>query len=202
MNLSKRFFIFFIAFTVSALPTVVLAQNKFVKKGKLVRIMRNRDGSVTEFSRNPANTVLEKRTYNEKANGEKVLRNRTLYRRDKWGNLRSGAIYDGQRVQLFRIVYGYEKGTGRLIAENMFDARVKRTNPEDPTQEQVLRALRYSYDAQGRRSQPMIFTGPRGATSEQLMDWLKKNKLDRGTLPETDPFSDTPVNPNARPAGQ
>lgn len=186
------------ALATCALPTIVSAQSKMVKKGKLVRIMRNRDGSITEFSRNPQNTVLEKRTYIEKANGEKVLRNRTLYRRDKWGNLRSGQIFDGQRIQLFRIVYGYEKSTGRLIAENMYDARVKRTNAQDPSKEQPLRALRYSYDAQGRRSQPMIFTAQPGKTSEELMRWLKENGRAGSTLPD-DPFSNTPVNPNARP---
>jgi len=196
MNLKLRTLLLF---TICALPTLLSAQSKFVKQGKLARISKNRDGSVTEFLRNPKNTVLEKRTYSEKANGEKVLRNRTYYRRDKFGNLRSGQIFDGQRVQLFRIIYGYDKHTGRLVAENMYDARVKRTDPNDPKKEQVLRALRYSYDAQGNRSQPMIFTSPKGPTSQELLEWLKKNKLDRGTLPETDPFRNDPVNPNSKP---
>lgn len=184
------------------LPAATFAQAKFVEKGKLVRISRNPDGSVTEFERNPENTVLEKRTYVEKRNGEKVLRNRTIYRRDKFGNLRSGQIYDGQRTQLFRIVYGYEKGTGRLIAENMFDARVKRTSAENPSEETPVRALRYSYDAQGNRSKPMVFNGPPGQETESLLLWLKDQKLDRGTLPEVDPYRQEPVNPNSKPLGQ
>lgn len=184
------------------LPAASLAQNKAVNKGKLVRISKNPDGSITELERDPGNTLLEKRTYIEKRNGEKVLRNRTIYRRDKHGKLRSGQIFDGQRKLLFRIVYGYDKNTGLLVAENMFDARVKRTFRNDPNKEEPVRALRYSYDAQGNRSAPMIFTSQAGKDANQLMQWLEEQKLHNGTLPDSDPFSKDPVNPNAKRVGQ
>lgn len=163
------------------------------KGGKLVRIMRNRDGSVTEFKRNPENTVLEKRTYIEKKSGEKIIRSRTIYRRDKFGNLRSGAIYDGKKRHLFRVVYGYQKSSGLLIAENMFDARVKRTDPQDPSKEIPVRATRYTYDVQGRRSKPQIFTSQKGKYVEELLDWLDQNR--HASSIDGDPFRSAPVKP-------
>jgi hypothetical protein len=185
----------------ACLQIPVDAQKKSTSKSKhLARISKNRDGSITEFTRDAGNTTLVKRTYSEKPNGEPVTRSRTLYRRDKFGNLRSGAIYDGQNKKLFRVVYGYHQDTGRLIAENMFDARVRRTNPKDPSKEEPVRATRYHYNAQGERSAPLTFTSQAGKTSEELMGWLDRNKpfsdVDR------DPFKRTPVNPNSKPLGQ
>lgn len=185
----------------ACLQVPVEAQKKSISKSKhLSRISRNRDGSITAFERDAGNTTLEKRTYVEKANGEQITRTRTIYRRDKFGNLRSGAIYDGQNKKLFRVVYGYHTDTGRLIAENMFDARVRRTDPKDPSKEQPVRATRYHYNAQGERSAPFSFTSQAGSTSEELMKWLDRNKpasdIDR------DPFKKVPVNPNSKPLGR
>ncbi|WP_018970176.1 hypothetical protein [Rubritalea marina] len=174
------------------------AQSKSVSESKhLARITRNRDGSTTEFKRDPGNTTLVKRTYVEKDNGEQVTRSKTIYRRDKYGNLRSGFVYDGRNQKLFRIVYGYHADTGRLIAENMYDARVKRTSPIDPSKEEPVRATRYYYNAQGERSAPITFTSQAGKTSEELMDWLDRNKPASDV--DRDPFRNTPVNPNSRP---
>jgi len=187
------------AFT--CLQTPLEAQKKSTSKSKhLARITRNRDGSTTEFKRDSGNTTLEKRTYIEKPNGEQVTRSRTLYRRDKFGNLRSGAIYDGQNKKLFRVVYGYHADTGRLIAENMFDARVRRTNPKDPSKEEPVRATRYHYNAQGERSAPFSFTSQAGQTSEELMGWLDRNKPASDV--DRDPFKRVPVNPNSKLLGQ
>ena len=185
----------------ACLQTPVDAQKKSTSKSKhLARISKNRDGSVTEFKRVAGNTKLEKLTYIETANGEKVLRSRTLYGRDIFGNLRYGSVYDGQNKKLFRIVYGYHADTGRLIAERMFDARVRRTYPKDPSKEQPVRATRYHYNAQGERSAPLSFTSQAGKTSEELMGWLNRNKpfsdVDR------DPFKKVPANPNSKPLGQ
>lgn len=169
-------------------------------EGQLVRISKNRDGSSTEFKRNPDNTVLRKTTYVKKANGEKVVRTFTLYRRDKYGNLRSGSIHDGKNNKLFRVVYGYHIDTGRLIAENMYDARVRRTRADDPTKEEPVRATRYHYDSQGKRSAPMVFTSQAGKTSDQLMNYLDRNKPASDV--DADPFRKIPVNPNAKPVGR
>lgn len=174
------------------------AQGKSVSNSKhLARITRNRDGSTTEFKRDPGNTTLIKRTYVEKENGEQVTRSRTVYRRDKFGNLRSGVVYDGRNQKLFRIVYGYHADTGRLIAENMYDARVKRTSPIDPTREEPVRATRYYYNAQGQRSAPITFTSQAGKTSEELMNWLDRNKPASDV--DRDPFRKAPINPNSTP---
>ncbi len=185
----------------ACLQTPVEAQKKSTSKSKhLARISKNRDGSVTEFKRDAGNTKLEKRTYIEKSNGEKVIRSRTLYGRDKFGNLRYGSVYDGQNKKLFRIVYGYHADTGRLIAEDMFDARVRRTYPKDPSKEQPVRATRYHYNAQGERSAPSTFTSQAGKTSDELMGWLDRNKPASDV--DRDPFKRVPVNPNAKPLGQ
>lgn len=176
----------------------VMAQRKKPKDDQqLVRIIQNKDGTVSEFQRNSKNTVLEKRTYGEQPNGERVLISRTIYRRDKFGNLRSGHILDGVNKKLFRIVYGYHKTTGRLIAENMYDARVRRTKPGNPSEEEPVRATRWHYDSQGKRSAPFVFTSQAGADSGQLMDWLKSSTP--GSDVERDPYRRIPVNPNARP---
>ncbi len=181
--------------------TPVFAQSKSVSKSKhLSRITRNRDGSTTEFKRNTSNTKLEKITSIEKANGEKVIRSRTLYGRDKYGNLRYGHIFDGQGNKLFRIVYGYHEDTGRLIAENMYDTRVKRTYANDPNREEPVRVTRYYYNAQGERSAPISWTSQAGKTSDELMKWLNRNNPANDV--DRDPFKKVPVNPNAKPLGR
>ena len=200
MTTIPRIFIMMLAAFV-CFPTPVEAQKKRTNDTKqLARITKNRDGSTTEFKRDTGNTTLEKRTYVEKENGEQITRTRTLYRRDKFGNLRSGAIYDGQNKKLFRVVYGYHEDTGRLIAENMFDARVRRTSPTDPNKEEPVRATRYHYNAQGERSAPFSFTSQAGKTSEELMGWLDRNKPASDV--DRDPFKRIPVNPNATPLGR
>ncbi len=164
-----------------------------------VRLLKNADGSTTQFKRDHTNTTLEKSTFIEKQNGEKIVRTKTTYVRDKQGRLRSGIIEDGQRRKLYKLRYGYEPKTGRLIAENMYDARIVRKNdPKNPKKETPVRALRYSYTAQGERSRPTVYVGVTGKTAEELMKWLKLNKFEKGTLPDVDPFAPTTINPNAR----
>jgi hypothetical protein len=175
------------------------AQKKIVPEANAhVRLMKNSDGSTTQFKRDINNTTLEKSTFIEKQNGEKIIRTRTTYVRDKQGRLRSGVIEDGQRIKLYKLRYGYDPQTGRLIAENMFDARtIRRNDPKDPRKETPVRALRYSYDAQGQRSRPSVYVGVAGRTAEELQKWLKENKFEKGTLPDVDPFAPKTINPNA-----
>ena len=167
-------------------------------KGAHVRIFKNTDGSTTQLKRDHTNTRLEQSSYREKANGEKIVETRTLYRRDKNARLRSGIIQDGQRKKLFRIVYGYSAKTGRLIAENMFDARViRRNNPNNPNEETPIRALRYAYNAQGKRSKPIVYNALPGKTQDQLKAWLKKYRRgSNSTLPTADPYRNQAVTPN------
>lgn len=177
-----------------ALTTVTNAQ-KLQEEGAHVRLMKNVDGSTSEFKRDHTNTKLEQTSYIEKQNGEKIVRTRTVYRRDKNGRLRSGIIEDGQRIKLYRIIYGYDP-SGRLIAENMYDARqIRRNDNANPDRETPVRALRYSYDPQGRRNRPVAYVGVKGKTAEQLRAWIKENKFEKGTQPTLDPFRNDKVNP-------
>jgi hypothetical protein len=174
------------------------AEKRTTDASSHVRLMKNSDGSTTQFKRDLNNTTLEKSTFVEKQNGEKIIRTKTTYVRDKQGRLRNGIIEDGQRVKLYKLRYGYDPKTGRLIAENMFDARtIRRNDPKDPSKETPVRALRYSYDAQGQRSRPSVYTNVKGKTAEELKQWLKENKFEGGTFPDVDPFSPKTINPNA-----
>ena len=112
-----------------------------------------------------------------------------MYRRNKFGKLYSGHIFDGQRTMLFRIVYGYDKATGRLVAENMFDARVKRTSPNGPDREKPIRAIRYTYDHKDQRSKPLVFANDESA----LPEFFQSVGLENGTMPDEDPFADKKV---------
>jgi len=175
------------------------AHSREVDAAAQVRLMRNSDGSTTQFRRDLNNTTLEKETFIEKQNGEKVTRTKTTYVRDKHGRLRSGIIEDGQRRKLYKLRYGYEPRTGRLIAENMYDARqVRKNDPKNPNKETPVRALRYTYNQHGERSKPIVYVGVKGKTAEELQKWLKENKFEKGTLPDVDPFAPKTINPNAR----
>lgn len=169
--------------------------------GSRVRLMKNADGSTTEYKRDTNNTTLEKTTYKENQRGEKIIRSKTTYRRDKLGRLRAGIIEDGQRQTLYRIQYGYDRHTGRLVAENMYDARVRRTSPQNPTKETPIRALRYTYNAQGKRGKPVVYSALQGKTVEELRKYLVangyKDSLTSSDI-DADPFKDQPVNPNSR----
>ena len=167
-----------------------------------VRIMQNEDGTYTEFRRSPDERVIERRTYGDRpgGGGDRVLRMLIVYRKDIHGKLRSGIVYDGAGNKLYRIVYGYHKSDGNLVAEDMYDARVKRTKTlTDPVtkkpfeKEYPVRYLRYRYDAQGRQMKPIVICLPAGKTAEELFGkegsshadpWAKERRAN---------------NPNARP---
>jgi len=147
------------------------------KADKDVRIMRNEDGSFTEFRRSSDERVIERRTYGNRQGGagDRVLRMSIIYRKDKNGKLRSGKIHDGTGKVLYRVVYGYHRTSGKLVAEDMFDARVKRgdaiidPNTNKPVfKEKPVRCLRHRYDAQGRQLKPIVVCAPAGKTAEKL----------------------------------
>jgi hypothetical protein len=151
--------------------------NKDLKADHNVRIMRNEDGSYTKFSKSADGRVIWRRNYKESSNGngERVLRMSIIYRKDVHGKLRSGRIHDGTGKILYRVVYGYHKETGQLVAENMYDARVKRTkivtDPKTGKTKEVeipVRRLYHRYDAQGRPAKPIVFCMPAGKRAEEL----------------------------------
>ncbi len=154
---------------------------------KNVRILRNNDGSYTEFSKSSDDRVIFRKTYGaaKGGNGHKVLRMCVIYRKDLFGRMRSGKIYDGAGKLLYRVVYGYHRKTGKLIAEDMFDARVKRTKAiRNPTtgkleeREIPVRRLYHRYDAQGRRAKPIVFCAPAGKLAEELFGKNKGSYID------------------------
>jgi hypothetical protein len=131
--------------------------------GPNVRVMRHDDGSRTIFTRSPDNRVLTKKTYT--ANGALFLV--TIYRMDAHGNPMNCKIYDGQKNEMFRSRYGYRKSDGLLVGEEMFDSRVKRTDP-NTGEEMPVRRFEYTYDANGQRSKPIATTLIPGKTAEDV----------------------------------
>lgn len=131
--------------------------------GPNVRVMRHDDGSRTIFVRSPDNRTLTKRTRNTQG----VLTMLTIYRMDHHGNPTGCKIYDGDGNELFKSSYGYDKKTGRLAEERMFDSRVKRIDPKTGNEMPVRRFL-YSYDALGNRSAPIAITLIPGVDAEKF----------------------------------
>lgn len=190
-----------IALTISPARAQTSSTSTKPTSDKNVRIMRNEDGSYTEFRRSSDERVIERRTYGDRpgGNGDRVLRMSIIYRKDVYGKLRSGKIYDGSGKILYRVVYGYHKKTGRLVAEDMFNVLVPETRvitgPDGkPSEIEVpVRRLYHRYDAQGRPAKPIVFCSPKGKKAEELFGpegstyikdpWSKKGKT---------------ANPNAR----
>jgi len=163
----------------AGISTIPTAQAASPAKGTdhNVRIMRNNDGSYTKFSKSSDERIIELRNYSASngGSGERVLRMSIIYRKDVFGKLRSGKIYDGTGKVLYRVVYGYHKKTGRLVAENMYDARVKRTkivtDPKTGKTKEVeipVRRLYHRYDAEGHPAKPIVFCMPAGKRAEEL----------------------------------
>lgn len=131
--------------------------------GDNVRVTRHDDGGKTVFERSSDAKVLTKRTYT--ANGALYLL--TIYRMDSSGNPLNCKIYDGKHNEMFKSRYGYRKSDGFLVEEQMFDSRVKRTDPNTGDEMPVRRFI-YTYDALGKRSKPISITLTPGKTAEEV----------------------------------
>ncbi len=131
--------------------------------GPNVRCMKMEDGSRAVFIRSPDSRTLTKKTVSP--NG--VLTMLTTYRMDTDGNPRGCKIKDGQGQEMFKVSYGYHKVTALLVEELMFDSRVKRLNPNNGKELPVQRVV-YLYDAEGKRSAPIVFNLLPGKTFEQV----------------------------------
>jgi len=154
--------------------------------GPNVRVMRHEDGSRAVFVRSPNNQVLTQKTYT--ANG--VLEMVTVFRMDDNENPLSCKIFDGLKQELFKVRYGYRKTDGQLVEEQMFDSRVKRTDPASG-QEMPVRRLIYTYDANGKRNAPIAITLQAGKTAKEV--YKGKDYF----VPESNPFKG--ATPNAHP---
>jgi hypothetical protein len=118
----------------------------------------------------------------------------TIYRLDKNGNPRGCQIFDGKATLLYKVSYGYHKTTGQLVAEDMFDARVKYLDAKG--EEMPVRRMYYTYDAQGNRSKAQAFVNIKGRMAE---DVYGKQKT---TFPDENPFKGETANPRGRPLGR
>ena len=147
----------------AALPVSAADDGFNAVDGPNVRVMRHEDGARTMFLRSPDNKTLTKKTYS--ANG--ALELVTIYRMDANGNTLSCKIYDGSKIELYKVRYGYRKSDGQLVEEQMFDSRVKRIDPATG-QEMPVRRFIYTYDANGKRSAPISITLTPGKKAEDL----------------------------------
>lgn len=147
-------------------------------KVKLARVKRNADGTITELKEVDKQTIIRE-TLHEKANGERVVSSKATYIIDKQDRARSCIIADGKGNRIFKVLYGYHKSNGRLIAESMFDLRVKRLNQNG--QEIPVQRLYYKYDAHGNRSKPYAITSQGGKEVHKTQGWDKhiQERLDK-----------------------
>lgn len=143
--------------------------------GPNVRVLRHDDGGRTIFVRSVDNKTISKKKFN----GNGVLTMLTAYRMDANENPLSCKIFDGQRVCLFKVSYGYRKSDGNLVEERMFDARTVRKDANG--RETPVQIVKYVYDAQGSRSAPIVFNLLPGKTFEQVFG-VKSSHM------ETNPF--------------
>ncbi len=169
-------------------PTYVMAQDwEFL--GPNSRVMKHQDGSRTYYKRSMGKdkTLVKK---NVGADGN--VRLITHYYMDDLGNPRSCKIYNAGNKLLFKVSYGYQASTGRLMKERMFFADKVDSKSGQPL---IASETRYTYDAQGNRSKPMVFTFVKGQTAETLFG--KKTTLPDKVFKEQNDIA----NPNAHRVG-
>ncbi|MCW1885753.1 hypothetical protein OKA04_13515 [Luteolibacter flavescens] len=163
-------------------------------QGPYASVKTNKDGSREFFERTRDMTVITKKTVSPE--GRPVLK--TVYRLSPEGNPLTCDIFDGKGVRLFKSRYGYDPKPGltygKLIEEQMFDARVKRTGPAG--KEIPVRRFIYTYDALGNRNAPIAITLRPGKYADEVFG---------PSALEFDPFDGQKpapkANPNAKPVG-
>ncbi len=160
-------------------------------KGPHVRIKRNdQDGSHVVFKRTPDDAKLVKTTKDQ--NG--TIKMTAIYYRNPKGFLTAGRIFDGTGKKLYRVKYGYDRKTGLLVAEDMFDARSPFMKFDDSgkRKEFPVRRIYYFYDAQGNQSKAISLVARKGKTAEEVFgdkDYVQE-EFDEGnsTRPDQNPF--------------
>lgn len=139
--------------------------------GPNVRTMKHEDGSRAVFMRSPDSKTLTKKTFSR--NG--VMTMLTTYRMDSGGNPLGCKIKDGQGKEMFKVSYGYHRVTGLLVEELMYDSREKRTS-KDTGKEMPVQRIVYLYDAEGKRSAPIVYNLLPGKYFEEVFG-LKSSEL-------------------------
>ena len=163
--------------------------------GPNVRVVRHGDGSKSVFTRSPDNRIVTKKTF-AAAGGALVLI--TVYRLDSFGNPQACNISDGQGILLYNVDYGYRKPDGQLVMERMWDCRVKRYYPNDPTKEMPVQVIEYLIDAQGKHSMPIVTSTLPGKTFEEVYG-SKTSAMEPRLFDDAKPVKRTP--PGRKPAG-
>ncbi|MDQ8190023.1 hypothetical protein [Roseibacillus persicicus] len=154
-----------------------------------VRIMRHRDGTNTEYRRSNDEKTLVKRRLSNVKGGRNSILTTTIYRMDKRGNPLSCKIFDGKENLLYKVAYGYHRETGRLVAEDMFDARVPQIDP-NTKKEVPVRRMYWFYDGAGNVTKAFSFVWRKGQYAEELYD---KPSDVQGTAPTDNPFRKAPA---------
>jgi hypothetical protein len=166
-------------------------------KGPYASVKTNKDGSREYFSRTRDMRSITKQT--KSADG--TLRMTTVYRLSPQGNPLTCDIFDGKGTRLFKSRYGYDPKPGltygKLVEEQMFDARVKRT--DESGREIPVRRFLYTYDAQGNRNAPISITIVPGKTAEEVFG---PSALEFDPFDGTKPESSEQANPRAKPVGK
>jgi hypothetical protein len=165
-------------------------------KGPYASVKTNKDGSREFFSRTRDMRTITKQT--KSADG--TLRLTTVYRLSKQGNPLTCDIFDGKGTRLFKSRYGYDPKPGltygKLVEEQMFDARVKRVDAN--RQEIPVRRFLYTYDAQGNRNAPIAITLVPGKDADDLYG---PSALEFDPFDGQKPPADNRINPRAKPVG-
>lgn len=165
-------------------------------KGPYASVKTNKDGSREYFSRTPDMRTITRQT--KSADG--TLRLTTVYRLSPQGNPLACDIFDGKGTRLFKSRYGYDPKPGltfgKLVEEQMFDARVKRADASG--QEMPVRRFLYTYDAQGNRNAPMAITLIPGKDADDLYG---PSALEYDPFDGQKPPAQKQANPRAKPVG-
>lgn len=166
-------------------------------QGPYASVKTNKDGSREYFSRTRDMRSITKQT--KGADG--TLRLTTVYRLSPQGNPLTCDIYDGKGTRLFKSRYGYDPKPGltygKLVEEQMFDARVKRT--DESGREIPVRRFLYTYDAQGNRNAPISITIVPGKTAEEVFG---PSALEFDPFDGSKPDPSEQANPRAKPLGK
>jgi hypothetical protein len=166
-------------------------------QGPYASVKTNKDGTREYFSRTRDMRSITKQT--KGADG--TLRLTTVYRLSPQGNPLTCDIYDGKGTRLFKSRYGYDPKPGltygKLVEEQMFDARVKRT--DESGREIPVRRFLYTYDAQGNRNAPISITIVPGKTAEEVFG---PSALEFDPFDGRKPDPSEQANPRAKPLGK
>ncbi|MDA7517890.1 hypothetical protein N9F37_00525 [bacterium] len=196
-----------LALVLLILPLHSKDEDLWTSKGPHVRIKRNNfDGSHVVFKRTPDDKKLVKTTKDKNNN---VTMTATYFRNDR-GFLTAGRIYDGQGDPLFRVRYGYDKKTGYLVAEDMFDSRVKFERPtaDGKMEEMPVRRIYYWYDEDGNQSKAISLVAKKGQMAKDVFpgkgddtkDLYKEEKFD--PTKATNPLIDNPFEEEKKKANR